>query len=191
MEAQDEQDEQDEQTWQLLPLDLRLLGQLHSQLPPAPVRFRSVPGQAFLRELRAVDATGRYNTRKLAVALDVAPQTIIAMKKRRFLRDPPLWPKDSELRDLRAAWRVAVMISRPSVRRQDPQFAPVHEALMALLDQGFAVPEIALAVPMSPRRLRTFLHPPLPSPAELARAIQAAFPRQGTDASKHHPRQGT
>jgi hypothetical protein len=113
------------------------------------------------------------------------------MKKQRFVRNPPLWPEDDELRDLRAAWRVAVMISRPSVRRQDPQFIPVHEALKALIDQGFAVPEIARAVPMSPRRLRTFLNPPLPSPAELARAIQATFPRQGGDTSKRHPRQGT
>jgi hypothetical protein len=152
-----------------------------------PGKFSTIEGQEFLKVFKPLYRSDKYKVRALAVVLGVVPQTIHNWSHQRLIRSPRITPKDQDLRELRAALRVATATKQR--RRQDREWGPVHTALTALIGQGFELQDIAHETECTPRWLGWFLDPPLVASAEnVARAVIAALPQQGSE-PMHQPRQ--
>jgi hypothetical protein len=161
------------------PGDIATLRQKYEALPHQQVRWHTAEGMAFRDEvIRAVAVHGRS---VVARALKLSPQGVVYIIKRKDPGTVRAWPQPEDLRMLLAALRpveAAVKAGRP-IRRQDPEFALVHQALKPLLER-FGVWEIALAIDVPVRKLSRFQHDPLATAeavTQFSRTVHEALPR--------------
>ncbi len=149
-----------------LPADLLDLRRRYQQLPPHSVRWKTHVGRDFLKRIE--QATIDYPVRIVAEALDTTHQAIYYMRCKHRFEDAEAWPRDEELRDFRAAWRVveARHAACQQVRRNSREFEAVYLAL-AHLSLTFSFTVITKAVNVKARDLRRFQAPPLNSLAEV------------------------
>ncbi len=153
--------------------DLRDLHELYQALcgvngPPPFMRWKTPAGRDFLLALD--NAVSRHQARTVARALGVSTQAVYRMRDLTVPARPRPWPRQEELRALRAAWRPveAAHGRQNAIPRTSEEFRAVHEALQALLKEGFDLTVIASALRVRRRRLERFLGEPLISPHRLA-----------------------
>lgn len=159
--------------------DVATLRRRYEALPHQQVRWRTAEGMAFREEVRRSVAVHGRNV--VARELKLSVQGLNYILKRPVPRTVIAWPQPEDLRMLLAALRpveAAVKAGR-SIRRQDPEFALVHQALMALLER-FEVRDIALAIDVPVRKLARFQHDPLATAeavARFSRVVHEALPQ--------------
>lgn len=167
--------------------DLSLLYGRYIALPPPFVRWQTRQGWDFMDDVLA--ATDLHGVKAVAGVLGISPQGVYYILSRRRPQSQHAWPAPDDLRDLSTAWRRARMdVARRRVRRSSAEYIGVHQALKRLMDRGFIVREIALAMGVPIRQLNRFLQPPLESPKALAQAVHEALARdEGADPARDNP----
>jgi hypothetical protein len=163
------------------PRDLILLREMYQALPHPSVRWQTEPGGQFLDALFM--CVEEHQAKGVATALGISTQAIYYMLECTRPSRPRRWPSPHDLRDINAAWRAVrtAMNAGRSVRRKSPEYVPVHQALIELLDQQFTLRDVALAMKVPSRQLNRFIQTPLDSPEAVARAIEELLPQQAAD----------
>jgi hypothetical protein len=86
------------------------------------------------------------------------------------------------MRDLRAAWRIAMAAGRRRragyIRRQDPEYLPLHNALIALRTRQYEIQEIAKRLGVEPRALLRFENDQHGNPFQIATAVRRVLDDQ-------------
>ena len=141
------------------PDDLEPLVHLYRDLPPRKIRWRTSLGRDFLIALDNAVAT--HQARRCAEALGISTTAVYQMIGRSLPHPPVPYPEPAQLRQLQKAWRAVEHADHQGiiVRRTSREFVAVHKALTNLTPQ-YDVAVIALALQITPRRLRRFLSPP-------------------------------
>lgn len=152
--------------------DLLELRRQYDALPPVHIRWRTQQGQDFLDLLN--EAMASHTCIAVARALGRSSSGITYMQRQRQRTRLISWPTENDLRALRRAWRA---VERRPIAPQSPQYAHMHKALIALLEKGFAIEDIAWMMELRPRQLNRFRQSPMMSSSgAIARAIHALYP---------------
>jgi hypothetical protein len=140
------------------------LSQQYAALPPQRIRWRTHQGLDFLTALQDLPRT--ITNQRLADAFGVQASTVSILRRKRVTWTTWPWPKDRDLRRVRAAWS-AVQSRRTTyrqVRPGSPEFTEMHAALSDVMARvGVPLEILGYALEgASLDDLRRFAHPSVP-----------------------------
>lgn len=137
--------------------DLLALRELYLNLPPKRVRWKTDVGANFLKALGPV--TDAHTTREVADALGVTASSVYQMLNRPIPGKPRRWPDTAAMAPLRNIWRSVLNAHRrgDAITTRSRSFLRMRAALTSLLDDGYALQDVAAALPVDRRTLARYL----------------------------------